>query len=256
MDSLFDLSGTVAVLTGAQGGIGRALALGLARFGADLILADLVGAGLGEIADQVQALGREALAIEADLTQRSEVDRVVAAAVSRYGRIDILVNSLGRNIRKPATEVTEEDWDQVLGTNLRSVFFCTQAIGRVMIQQQRGKVVSIASVMGLVGSPDYQTVAPYCASKGGVVQLTKALALEWARHNIQVNALAPATVATPLVRAHLQDPVIRARIEKLTPMGRLAEPEELVGPVIFLASRASSYVTGSILCVDGGWLAQ
>ena len=253
---IFDITGKVTIVTGAAGGIGRAIALGLAQFGSDVVLADMAETGVGELVTQIERTGSQALPVQVDLTDLNDIDRLVAETMSRFGKIDVLVNSVGCNVRRPALQITEEDWDKVIDTNLKSLFFCTRAVGEIMVGQNRGKVINIASVMGLVGSPDYQTVVPYCASKGGVVQLTRAFATEWAKYNVQVNAIAPAVVATPLVEAVLKNREIRDRIEKLTPMGRIGQPEELVGPAVFLASPASSYVTGHILCVDGGWLAQ
>lgn len=253
---IFDITGRVVIVSGAAGGIGRAIALGLAQFGSDLVLADMVETDLGELVEQIEGTGRQALPVQVDLTDLNDVDRLVAETTSRFGKIDVLVNSVGCNMRRPALQITEEDWDKVVDTNLKSLFFCTRAVGETMVGQNRGKVINIASVMGLVGSADHQTVVPYCASKGGVVQLTRAFATEWAKYNVQVNAIAPATVETPVVKALVKDTEIRNSIEKMTPMGRLAQPEELVGPAVFLASQASSYVTGHILCVDGGWLAQ
>jgi len=253
---IFDITGKVTIVTGAAGGIGRAIALGLAQFGSDVVLADMAETGLGELVAQIERTGSQALPVQVDLTDLKDIDTLVAHTMSRFGKIDVLVNSVGTNVRRPALQITEEDWDKVIDTNLKSLFFCTRSVGEIMVEQSRGKVINIASVMGLVGSPDYQTIVPYCASKGGVVQLTRALAIEWAKYNVQVNAIAPAVVATPLVEAVLKDRDIRNRIEELTPMGRIGQPEELVGPAVFLASEASSYVTGHILCVDGGWLAQ
>ncbi len=253
---IFDLTGKVTIVTGAAGGIGRAIALGLAQFGSDVVLADMAETGLGELVAQIERTGSQALPVQVDLTDLKDIDTLVAHTMSRFGKIDVLVNSVGTNVRRPALQITEEDWDKVIDTNLKSLFFCTRSVGEIMVEQSRGKVINIASVMGLVGSPDYQTIVPYCASKGGVVQLTRALAIEWAKYNVQVNAIAPATVETPLVKSLLNDREIRNRIENATPMGRPGHAEELVGPAVFLASEASSYVTGHILCVDGGWLAQ
>jgi NAD(P)-dependent dehydrogenase (short-subunit alcohol dehydrogenase family) len=254
--SLFDLTGKVAIVTGSAGGIGRVIALGLAAHGSDVVIADRISAESCEVTEKIKRLGRKSLFVQVDVTDIKGLNEMVNKTVSKFNRIDILVNNAGCNIRKPALEIKEEEWDKVIDTNMKGVFLCTQAIGRFMVKQRKGKIINIASVMGLVGSPDYQTVVPYCASKGGVVQLTRAFATEWAKYNIQVNAIAPATVETPLVKELLKDKKRRDRILKMIPLGRLAKPEEMAGPAVFLASSASDFMTGHVLCFDGGWLAQ
>ena len=256
LSGIFDLSDQVAVITGGAGGIGTALAHGMAQFGAALAVVDLDYAAAETLAGEIASAGGRCLAVEADLTDGEDVERMVAQIVDRFGRIDILVNNAGRNVRKPALEITDADWDTVLDINLKAVFFCTKAVGRVMVAQGSGKVVNIASVMALVGSPTYQQIVPYASSKGGVVAMTRAFATEWAEHGVLVNAIVPGPIATPLVREFQQDRTIHDRIVGMVPLGRFGRPEELVGPVVFLASKASDYVTGHILAVDGGWLAQ
>lgn len=253
---LFDLTGKVSIVTGSAGGIGRAIALGLAEYGSNVVIVDTVSPGSCDVTEEIKRLGRKSLFVQVDVTDKKGLNEMVNRTMSKFNRIDILVNNAGCNIRKPALEIKEEEWDKVIDTNMKGVFLSSQAVGRVMVEQRKGKIINIASVMGLVGSPDYQTVVPYCASKGGVVQLTRAFATEWAKYNIQVNAIAPATVETPLVKELLKDKKRRDRILKMIPLGRLPKPEELAGPAVFLASSASDFMTGHILCFDGGWLAQ
>ena len=253
---LFDLKGKVAVVTGGAGGIGAALSRGLAEFGADVAVVDLDFPAAAELAGDIEADGAQRLAVQADLTDSEDLQRMVEQIVAKFGKIDVLVNNAGCNVRKPALEITEADWDKVLDINLKAVFFCTKAVGASMVEQKSGKIINIASVMAMVGSPTYQQVVPYSSSKGGVVSMTRAFATEWAQHNILVNAIVPGPVSTPLVKQMHADPAKRDAILKMVPLGRFAEPEELVGPTVFLASRASDYVTGHVLCVDGGWVAQ
>lgn len=248
----FDVSGKVAVVTGGSRGIGRAAALALAEAGCNLVITARRSEGLENVAGEISALGRRVLAVRADLTKVDEIYRMVDQAVTVFGKIDILVNNAGINIPKPALEVTEEDWDQVLDTNLKGVFFCSQAVGKVMIAQNRGKVINMASQMAFVG---YYKRAAYCSSKGGVVQLTKALAIEWAAHSINVNAIAPTFIETPLTAPMFSDPVFREDVVRRIPLGRVGKPEDVTGAVIYLASEASDLVTGHTILVDGGWVA-
>lgn len=253
---IFDLTGKTALVTGAGRGIGRTLANGLVEFGCDLIVFDKDETHQKEVIEEVQEKGKKCLFLTADVSNPESLNEAVEKAVSHFGKIDILINNAGLNLRKPALDYTEKEWDLILDTNLKGVFFTTQAVGKIMVKRKEGKIINIASVMGLVGSPSYQTVVPYCASKGGVVQLTKAFALEWAPYNIYVNAIAPGYVKTAIVQPILDDKAKYEAVVSRIPMGRFAKIEELIGPTVFLASEASNYVTGHILCIDGGWLAQ
>ncbi|OGF99379.1 MAG: 2-deoxy-D-gluconate 3-dehydrogenase [Candidatus Glassbacteria bacterium RIFCSPLOWO2_12_FULL_58_11] len=248
----FSLEGRKALVTGASRGIGRACAVGLARAGADVALVSRGGA-LKAAAGEIEKLGRRALVLQEDLTRPETADKVVEAAVREFGRLDILVNNAGTTCRSPAENFTNEDWAEVLELNLNAVFRLCRAAGRVMLDQGYGKIVNVASLMSFQGGI---TIAAYTASKAGVAGLTRALANEWAGRNITVNALAPGYVRTEVTAPLQKDPVRSRQILERIPQGRWAEPEDMVGAVIFLASEASRYVQGHLLVVDGGWLSR
>jgi len=250
----FDLTGKVALVTGSSRGIGRGFALGLARQGADLIVTSRNQQDCEAVAGEIRALGSRVLARSCDVTDRQSVQDLATAVLGEFGRIDILVNNAGNAATKPAEDLTEEDWDRVIDVDLKGVFFCCTVFGRHMIAQRAGKIINIASVLGLVGE---KQLLPYCAAKGGVVQMTRALALEWAKYNIQVNALCPGYVKTAMNEAAIVgSEKVHNHIIGKTPMRRLGEVEELIGPLIFLASDASRYMTGQTLVIDGGWTAE
>jgi NAD(P)-dependent dehydrogenase (short-subunit alcohol dehydrogenase family) len=249
----FDLSGKVAIVTGAGRGMGRYMALDLARYGADMVLCSRTLSELEQVGGEVETLGRKALVVQTDVGQIAEIERMTAMAVERFGRIDILVNNAGMNVPQWAEEVTEEAWDRVMNVNVKGVFFCAQTIGKVMIRQKKGKIINISSQSGSVGLIKRSA---YCSSKGAVNQLTRVLALEWGKHNICVNALAPTFVETPMTRPMLQEKSFREYVMGNILLGRLCKPEDLTGGLIFLASDASDMVTGHILHIDGGWTAH
>lgn len=249
---LFSLEGRVAVVTGAGRGLGRTMAVALAAAGADVVVSSRTHAEIASIRDEIRGLGRRSEAIAADTTRESDGNQLMDQAVSALGSIDILVNNAGINIRKPVLELTPEEYRQVLATNLEGYFLCARAAGRHLVEQGHGKVINVSSIMGSVALPGQ---AAYASSKGGVEQLTKVLALEWALHGVQVNALAPTYFETELTRPLFEDPERNSFISGRTPMGRWGQPHELAGAVIFLASRASDYITGHTLVVDGGWTA-
>jgi 2-deoxy-D-gluconate 3-dehydrogenase len=249
---LFSLDGRAALVTGAGRGIGRAVALGLAEAGADVCLVGR-GEGLEEAAAEVERRGRRAAVIAADLSDTSGAARVADAAEAALDRVDILVNNAGIIRRAPVLEYSEADWDAVLDVNLKSVFLLSQAAARGMVARGAGKIVNIASLLSFQGGI---TVPGYAASKGAVAQLTKAMANELAARGVNVNAVAPGYVATDNTAALRADETRSRQILERIPAGRWAEPSDLVGAVVFLASSASDYVHGHVLAVDGGWLAR
>jgi 2-deoxy-D-gluconate 3-dehydrogenase len=248
----FSLTDQKAVVTGASMGIGRGIALALAHAGADVVVTSRALERAEPVATEIRQVGREALALALEVTSLDSIDVMVKATLERFGRIDILVNNAGINIPEPALEVTEEHWDTVLDTNLKGLFFCSQRVGRVMIAQSGGKVINIASQMGLVGG---KLRAAYCSSKGGVVQLTKVLAIEWAPHGVNVNAVAPTFIRTLLTEPMFENKEFYQEVLSKIPLRQVGEVEDVMGAVVFLASSAADLITGHTLLVDGGWVA-
>ncbi|MHB1132809.1 MAG: SDR family NAD(P)-dependent oxidoreductase [Chloroflexota bacterium] len=250
----FSLAGRVAVVTGAAGGLGRATALGFADAGADLALCDVAVEALAEVRAEAERLGRRVLTRALDVTSRADVQACHDAVLAEFGRVDVLANAAGITKRGPAEEFDEDDYLRILDVNLHGTFRTCQAFGRTMLAQGKGSIVNFASAGALVGL--YNSLA-YSVSKGGVAQLTRVFALEWAQRGVRVNALAPCTFATPMVKRVLEyDPEYRQTVEAGIPMGRPGQPDEIVGAALFLASDASAMVTGSLLAIDGGYLAR
>ena len=248
-NSLFDLSGQVAIVTGTSRGLGQYFARALAKAGADLILTSRKRETLISFAAEIESLGRRAVSLELDVQNQESIERMAAEAEAAFGQIHILVNNAGCNIRKPALEVTWEDWNQVLDTNLRGTFFVAQAVARRMIVKGYGRIVNIGSVTSVFG---YAGLAPYGASRGGVRQLTMSLADDWGKYGVTVNCLAPGWFRTEQNKVLYED---KDWVEYLTdriPVKRPGEPHDLDGAVVFLASEASRYITGQTLLVDGG----
>ncbi|MFZ5643506.1 MAG: SDR family NAD(P)-dependent oxidoreductase [Bacillota bacterium] len=249
----FNLNGRVALVTGSTKGIGYGIALGMARAGADLVIVSRNQADCDRVAGEITGMGRRSAGIAADITQNEQVLKLVERAVAEFGRVDILVNNAGTAITRKAEDLTEADFDRVVGLDQRAVFFVAQAVGRQMIRQGGGRIINVASILGLVGE---RQVLPYCVAKGGVIQMTRALALEWAKYNINVNALCPGYVITPMNEADLKDEKIYSHLVKSIPMRRLGRLEDMAGAAVFIASDAAGYMTGQCLVVDGGWTAQ
>ena len=249
----FSLEGKVAMITGASRGIGRYIASGLAEYGADVVLTGRTVSELEQAAQEVESLGRRSLVIPMDMTRVDEIQSGVQQAGEAFERIDILINNAGINIPKPALEVTEEDWCRVIDTNLTGLFFCCQAVGRIMIKQKRGKIINISSQTGTVA---IERRAAYCASKAGVNLVTKVLALEWGPHNINVNAVAPTFIETPMTKPMFENAAFKEMVLNKILLKRIGQPKDVFGAVIYLASEASDLVTGHVLLVDGGWTAH
>ena len=252
MGKLFDLTGRVALVTGASRGLGRSIAVGLAEAGADLVITSRTISDVEAVAQGLTSTGRKVLPIQMEVTRGDDVEAGVSRAIKHFGKIDILVNNAGINIRKPVLELSEDDWDQTLDTNLKGCFLVAKAVGRHMVARKRGSVVNTASMMASVVHAER---GAYASSKGGLVQLTRVLAVEWAAVGVRVNAICPGPFLTELNKAILDDPEkVKYFMDRL-PMKRFGAPEELVGSVVFLASDASSYITGTTIYIDGGWTA-
>lgn len=243
------LTGVCSIVTGGAKGIGRAITLALAAEGADVAIigkADLASAE--KVAKEVEGLGRRGLPLMADVTHKGSVDRMVRDVLDTFGKIDVLVNNAGTNIRGPLEEISEEEWDHVVSVNLKGVFLCSICAGREMIRSNRGNIINIA---GASAHRCYAENGAFGPSKAAVINLTTQMAVEWAKHKIRVNAVSPGPMMTPATRARIKDKDIRRRIEKI-PMARVGKPEEVARTVVFLASDDSSYITGQSIVVDGG----
>ena len=249
-----DVKGKICVVTGSTKGIGKGIAEALAENGGTVVICSRKQNECDAVAAEIrEKYGVDAIGVSADITKTEAIENLFNTVMEKYGRVDVLVNNAGSAITKRAEDLTEEDFDHVLALDLRAVFFCSQAAGKIMIKQKSGKIISIASVLGVVAD---KQVLPYCVAKGGVLQMTRALALEWAKYNIQVNAICPGYVITELNRKELTDEKIGGGLLRKTAMRRFGEVEEIAGAAVYLASDASSYTTGEPIFVDGGWCAE
>ena len=248
----FSLEGKVAIVTGGGTGIGRGIALEFAKAGADVVVGSRTLSNLEKVAEEVRALGKRSLAVPVDITKKTEIDNLVQRVMDEFGTIDILVNDAGTTAIAPLLEHSEQDWDRVLDTNLKSYYLCSQAVGRRMVEQKKGNIINIASIRGIAAAPGRVS---YSVSKAGVVMLTRVLALELAHYNIRANAIAPGWVKTELSKVMWSDPASYKQLTALIPMGRWGEVDEIAKVALFLASDASSYITGHTIVVDGGLIA-
>jgi len=247
-----ELKGKKVLVTGGSKGIGKDIALAFVKQGADVVITGRNEADLVSTTNELRQIHPNAFYLKGDMQDIQVVYEMVDNAVSTLGNIDILINNAGINIPKPALEVTEKDWNQVIDTNLKGTFFCAQRVGKHMIEQGRGKIINMVSQMAFVG---YIKRSVYCSSKGGAVQLTKALAVEWAPYNVRVNAVAPTFIETDFTREMFEDREFYQDVVARIPLGKLAQPSDVTGAVLFLASDLAHFITGETIKVDGGWTA-
>ena len=249
MNDLFDLAGQVAIVTGASRGLGQYFARALARAGADLVLTSRNRRTLSSFESEITDIGRQSISVDLDVRDYESIQKMVAAAYNAYGHVDILVNNAGCNVRKPALEVTWEDWNLILDTNLRGSFFVAQGVARHMVARNYGRIINIGSVTSVSG---YAGLGPYGASRGGIRQLTMSLADDWGKHGVTVNCLAPGWFSTAQNRIMYEDTEWVEYLKERIPLKRPGQADDLDGAIVFLASQASGYVTGQTLLVDGG----
>ena len=254
MSDLFDLKGKKAVITGASSGLGRQFALALARQGADVALLARRLEKLEKVKAEVEALGVKALPVKCDVTDNEQIKKAVAETVAAFGRIDILCDNAGIGLFAPAEEESDEIWDAMIKTNLSAVFYVAREVGKQMIKQKYGKIIITGSIHSNVAM-DTMPLNAYCTTKGGVQMLTKALATEWAKYNITVNAIGPAYFESEMTESAVGDPAFAQVVKAHCPMGRIGRAGELDGAIVYFASDASSYTTGQLLSIDGGWTA-
>ncbi len=251
---LFDLSGKVAIVTGGARGLGKDIALALSGSGADVVIADVLTALTDDVVKEIEANGNRALGVKLDVTSPTEVQEMVSKVMGHFGRIDVLINNAGIQCISAAEDFALEDWNRVVSINLTGLFLCSQAVGKIMISRKKGKIINIASLFGTIGSP-HGAVA-YNSSKGGVINLTKSLAVEWGKYNININAIAPGIIETDLTRKRLENKEYFDLWIERTPLKRIGNPDDLAGAVIYLSSRASDFVTGHTIMIDGGYSVQ
>jgi NAD(P)-dependent dehydrogenase (short-subunit alcohol dehydrogenase family) len=249
----FSLSGKIALVTGGSQGLGKAAAIGLAEAGADVIVTSRNPDALQEVCQLIQDKGRKAYPLKLDVTRTEEIQPTIRQVLSVVGQVDILVNNAGTNIPAYAVDITPEMWDQVLEPNLKGAFFIAQTIGKYMIEHGSGSIINVSSQMGVVG---YFQRTAYCSSKGGLIQMTKALAIEWAQKGVRVNCVAPTFIQSPLLeRVFKENPQLREDALSRIPMGKVGQPEDVAWGIVYLASAAAGMVTGHTLLIDGGYTA-
>ena len=254
---LFNLKGKVALVTGAGSGLGVAFSVGMAEAGAAVLCADIRREGADETIRKIEGLGQKGLSIGCDVTKEADVENMVRKGIERFGRIDILINNAGiAEIPHPAHELPVEEWDKAVAVNLRGVFLVAKEVLKVMVKQKEGKIVNVSSVWGQVGSSAIIPLPAYTATKGAIINLTRELALEYAPLGIHINCLAPGFFRSELGGGAYHNPEFVEMVTKTIPMGRIGEPEDLKGSILYLASRASDLVTGHVLVIDGGYLAK
>lgn len=246
---LFKIDGKVAIVTGGSRGLGKAMAKGLADAGVEVVIADVLDSS--ETVEEIKKMGKKATGLKVDVSNKKEVDEMVDKVIEEFGRIDFLVNNAGILRTGKAEELSKEDWDKVIAINLTGQFLCAQAVAKQMFKQKKGNIINISSIAGISGYPD--SVA-YSAAKAGSIMMTKTFAAEWG-HTIRVNAICPGVFATDMTDDFLEDEEFMKTLRQKVPLGRHAEPDELVGTIIYLASEASSYVNGHEIVIDGGWTA-
>jgi NAD(P)-dependent dehydrogenase (short-subunit alcohol dehydrogenase family) len=243
----------VAIITGGTKGLGYGMSVAFAQAGANVVVCSRTPLECSAVSQELSRYGKRCLGISADITKLEEIENLVQSVTDIFGTIDVLVNNAGTNFSMPVVKVTSDIWDAILSVHLKGPFFCAQVVGKQMIKQKHGKIINISSILGTIGEPNSSV---YAIAKGGVNQLTRALAIEWAPYNIQVNAIAPGYVATKLTKEILEDEKIAKYIIRKIPLKRLGLPEDIAGGAVYLASDLANYVTGQIFHIDGGWTAQ
>ena len=247
----FSLKGKVGIVTGASRGLGKGMATALTQAGADLVIVSRTKSVLEKVAEEMRKFGRHIIPVAADVSKKEDIKNMVGIALKEFGKIDFLFNNAGIIRRCPSEDYSEKDWDEVINVNLKGVFLCSQAVARVMIKQGGGKIINTSSLIAVTGG---KTIPAYAASKGGVAQLTKALANDWAKYNIKVNAIGPGYYITDTTEPLRKNKARYQEISSRIPLGRWGNPEDLGGVAVFLVSEASDYITGQTIWVDGGWL--